>query len=122
MPSKAGVCRKQNLNAESMAKTKETVPEVNQRGEKAKEQLNMKATLYKAPHARNATTSRANEVRNIRTYSRIPLHLRKDVPIRTQQNTRIENQNESHTRCRFKHVLDDRSIHPPDLCSWFTPL
>ena len=47
---------KQNLNAQSTAKTKETVPEVNQRGEKAEKQSNTEATLYKAPHARNALT------------------------------------------------------------------
>ena len=98
MTSKAEVCTKQNLNAHSMAKTKETVPEVTQRGEKAEEQSNTKATLYKAPHARNATTSLANgRYEGIRTYSRFPLHLRKDVPIRTQQKTHIENRNESHT-------------------------
>ena len=46
----------------------------------------------------NATTFRANgRFDGIRTYSRIPLHLRKDVPIRTQQNKRIENRNKSHT-------------------------
>ena len=98
LPSKAGVCSKQNLNAHSTAKTKETVSEVNQRGEKAEEQSNTKATLYKAPHVRNATNSRANgSYEGIRTYSRIPLHLRKDVPIRTQQNKRIGNLKESHT-------------------------
>ena len=87
MPSKAGVCMKQNLNAQSTAKTKATIPEFNQQGEKPEEQLNTKATLYKAPHARNAMTSRANgRYKGIITYSRIPLHLRKDVPIRTQQN------------------------------------
>ena len=58
----------------------------------------MKATPHKVPHVRNATTSRANwRYDGIRTYSRIPLHLRKDVQIQTQQNKRIENQNESHT-------------------------
>ena len=57
-PSEAGVSKKQNLK--STAKTKATVPEVNQRGEKPVEQSNTKATLYKAPHVRNATTSRAN--------------------------------------------------------------
>ena len=36
MPCKAGVCTKQNLNAQSTAKTKERVPEVNQRGEKSR--------------------------------------------------------------------------------------
>ena len=98
MPSEAGVCTKQNLNAQSTAKTKATVPEVNQRGEKPEEQPYTKATLYKAPHVRNTTTSRANgRYDGNRTYSRIPLHLRKVVPIRTQQNKRIENRNESHT-------------------------
>ena len=52
----ARVCMKQNLNAQSTAKTKETVPEVNQRGGKAEKQSNTEATLYKAPHARNALT------------------------------------------------------------------
>ena len=47
MPSKAGVCTKQNLNAQSTAKTKATVPEVNQRIEKPEEQSNTKTTLYK---------------------------------------------------------------------------
>ena len=62
------------------------------------EQSNTKATLYKAPHVRNAMTSRANgRYDGIRTYSRIPLHLRKNVPIQTQQNKRIENRNESNT-------------------------
>ena len=79
-PSRARVCMKQNLNAQSTARTKETVPEVNKRGEKAVEQSNTRATLYKAPHARNATTSHANvRYEGIQTYSRIPLHLRKDV-------------------------------------------
>ena len=96
--AEAGVCAKQNLNAQSTAKTKATVPAVNRRGEKPVEQSNTKATLYKAPHVRNATTSRANGRYNgIRTYSRIPLHLRKDVPIQIQLNKRIENRNESHT-------------------------
>ena len=82
MPSKAGVCMKKKLNAQSTTRTKETVPEVNQRGDEVEEQSNTRATLYKAPHARNATTSCANRrYEGIRTYSRIPLHLRKDVPI-----------------------------------------
>ena len=69
---------------------KDKVPEVNQRGEKTEEQSNTKATLYKAPHARTAITSRANRrYKGIRAYSRIPLHLRKDVRIRTPQNTRM---------------------------------
>ena len=97
-PSEAEVCKKQNLNAQSTAKTKATVPEVNQRGEKPVEQSNTKATPYKAPHVRNNTTSRANgRYDGIRTYSRIPLRLKKDVPIQTQQNKRIDNRNESHT-------------------------
>ena len=97
-PSKAGVCTKQNLNAQSTTRTNETVPEVNQRGKRAEEQSNTRATLYKAPHARNATTFRSNgRYDGIQTYSRIPLHLRNDVPIRTQQNTCIENRNESNT-------------------------
>ena len=79
-------------------KTKATPPEVSRRGEKPVEQSNTRATLYKASHIRNATTSRANwRYDGIRTYSRIPLHLRKDVPIQTQQNKRIGNQNESNT-------------------------
>ena len=90
-PSEAGVCTKQNLKGQSTAKTKATVPEVNQRGDKSVEQSHTKATLYKALHVRNATTSRANgRYDGIRTYSRIPLHLRKDVPIQTQQNKHIE--------------------------------
>ena len=77
-PSEAGVCNKQNLNAQSTAKTEATVSEVNRRGEKPEEQPTTKATLYKAPHARNATTSRANgRYDGIRTYSRIPLLLKK---------------------------------------------
>ena len=35
------------MNAQSMARTKETVLEDNQRGDKAEEQSNTKATLYK---------------------------------------------------------------------------
>ena len=96
MLSKAGVCTKQNLNAQSTAKTKATVPEVNEQGEKSEEQSKTKVTLYKAPHARNATTSRANgRYEGIRTYSRTPLHFRKEV--QTQQNKRIEKRNERHT-------------------------
>ena len=95
-PSEAGVCTKQNLNGQSTVKTKATAPVVNRRGEKPVEQSNTKATLYKALHVRNATTFHANGTYDgIRTYSRIPLHLRKDVPIQTQQNKRIENRNES---------------------------
>ena len=47
-PSRARVCTKQNLNAQSTARTKETVPEVNQRGEKTEEQSNTRAKLYRA--------------------------------------------------------------------------
>ena len=37
-------------------------------------------TLYKAPHTRTNITSRANEENgSLQTYSRIPLHLRKDT-------------------------------------------
>ena len=81
-PSEARVCMKQSLNRQSTVKTKATAPEVSRRGEKPVEQSNTKATLYKALHVRNATTSRANgRYDGIRTYSRIPLHLRKDMPI-----------------------------------------
>ena len=59
-PSEAGVCTKQTLNGQSTVETKATAPEVSRRGEKPGEQLYMKATLYKAPHVRNATTSCAN--------------------------------------------------------------
>ena len=59
-PSEAGVCTKQSLNRRSTVKTKATAPEVSRRGEKPGKQSNTKATLYKAPHVRNATTSRAN--------------------------------------------------------------
>ena len=84
MPSEAGACTKQTLNGQSTVKTKATAPEVSRRGEKPGEQFNTKATLYKAPHVRNATTSCANgRYDGIRTYSRIPMHLRKDVPIQT---------------------------------------
>ena len=97
-PSEAGVCTKQTLNGQSMVKTKATAPEVSRRGEKPGEQLNTKATLYKAPYVRNATTSCANgRYDGIRTYSRVPVHLRKNVPIQTQQNKRISNHNESNT-------------------------
>ena len=122
MPFEAGVRTKQNLNGQSTAKTKATVPEVNQRGEKPVEQSNTKATLYKAPHVRNATTSRANgRYDGIRTYSRIPLHLRKDMPIQTQQNKRIENRNESNTGNSRKVTINlppiqtrvGRQIHTP---------
>ena len=95
-PSEAGVCTKQTLNGQSTLKTKATAPEVSRRGEKPGEQLNTKATLYKAPHVGNVTTSCANG-RYDGIYSRIPLHLRKDVPIQTQQNKRIGNHNESNT-------------------------
>ena len=95
--SEAGVCTKQNLNGQPTAKTKAAVPAVNQRGKKPVEKSNTKATIYKAPHVRNATSSHANGYDGIRTYSRNPLHLRKDVPIQTQQNKRIENRNESNT-------------------------
>ena len=78
--------------------TTTSMPSTAKTKEKPEEQPNTKATLYKAPHVRNTTISRANgRYDGIRTYSRIPLHLRKDVPIRTQQNKRIENRNESHT-------------------------
>ena len=69
-PSRTGVCTKQNLSAQSPTRTKEKVPEVNQRGEKTEEQSNTKATLYKVPHARNAITSHANRrYQNIFTHS-----------------------------------------------------
>ena len=97
-PSESGACTKQTLNGQSTVKTKATDPEVSRRIEKPGEQLNTKATSYKAPHVRNATTSCANRrYDGIRTYPRIPLHLRKDVPIQTQQNKRIGNHNESNT-------------------------
>ena len=121
-PFEAGVCTKQNLNGQSTAMTKATVPEVDRRGEKPEEQSNTKATLYKAQQVRNTTTSRANgRYDGIRTYSRIPLHLRKDVPILTQQNKRIENRNESHTDNSRRvtinplptQTLVGRQIHTP---------
>ena len=59
-PTEAGVCTKQSLNRQSTVKTKATAPEVSQRGEKPGEQSNTMATLYKAQHVRNATTSCAN--------------------------------------------------------------
>ena len=97
-PSEARVCTKQSLNGQSTVKTKATAPEVSRRGEKPVEQSNTKATLYKAPHVRNTTTSFANgRYDGIRTHSRVPLNLRKDVPIQTEQNKRIGNQNESNT-------------------------
>ena len=113
---------KQNLNGHSTVKTKPTAPEANRRGEKPVEQSNTKATLYKAPHVRNATTSRANgRYDGMRTYSGIPLHLRKDVPIQSQQNKRIENRNESHTDNSRKVTINPppiqtfvgRQIHTP---------
>ena len=76
-PPEAGVCTKQSLNGQSTVKTKATAPEVSRQGEKPGEQSNTKATLYKAPHVRNAM-----RYDGIRTYSRIPLHLRKDVPFK----------------------------------------
>ena len=114
-PFEAGVCTKQSLNGHSTVKTKATAPEVSRRGEKPGEQSITKATLYKA-HVRNATTSRANgRYDGIRTYSRIPLHLRKDVPIQTQQNKRIGNQNESNTdhSRRVIQTRVGRQIHTP---------
>ena len=97
-PSEAGTCTKQTLIGQSTVNTKATAPEVSRRGEKPGEQLSTKPTLYKVPHVRNATTSCANgRYDGIRTYSRIPLHLRKDVPIQTQQNKRIGKYNESNT-------------------------
>ena len=54
-PSEAGACTMQTLNGQSTVKTKATAPEVSRRGEKPGEQLNTKATSYKAPHVRNAT-------------------------------------------------------------------
>ena len=105
------MCTKQSLNRQSTIKTEATAPEVSRRGEKPVEQSNTKATLYKAPHVRNATTSRANKRYNgIRTYSQIPLHLRKDVPIQTQQNKRIGNQNESST-----DNIRRETINPPPI-------
>ena len=121
-PSEAEVCTKQNLNGQSTVKSKATAPEVSRRGEKPVEQSNTKATLYKAPHVRNAATSRANgRYDGIRTYSRIPLHLRKDVLIQTQQNKRIGNHNESNTDHSRRVTIDPppiqtrvgRQIHTP---------
>ena len=121
-PSEAGVCTKQNLNGQSTVKTKATAPEVSRRGEKPGEQSSTKATLYKAPHVRNATTSRANgRYDGIRTYSRIPLHLRKDVPIQTQQNKRIGDHNDSNTDHNRRVTINPppiqtrlgRQIHTP---------
>ena len=82
----------------------------------------MKATLYKAPHVRNATTSHANgRCDGIRTYSQIPFHLRKDVPIQTQQKKRIGNHNESNTDHSRRVTINpppiqtrvERQIHTP---------
>ena len=110
-PSEAGVCTKQSLNGHSTVKTKATAPEVSRQGEKPVEQSKTKATLYKAPHVGNATTFRTNgRYDGIRTYSQIPLHLRKDVLIQTQQNKRIENQNESNTD-NIRRV----TINPPPI-------
>ena len=115
-PSEAGVCTKQSLNGLSTLKTKAAAPEVSRRGEKPVEQSNTKAKLYKAPHVRNATTSRANgRFDGIQTYSRIPLHLRKDVPIQTQQNKRIGNQNESNTDNNQRVTINPPPIETRDV-------
>ena len=110
-PSEAGTCTKQTLNGQSTVKTKATAPEFSRRGEKPGEQLNTKPTLYKVLHVGNATTSCANgRYDGIRTYSRIPLHLRKYLPIQTQQNKRIGNHNESNTD-HSRRV----SVNPPPI-------
>ena len=110
-PSEAGVCTKQSLNGQSTVKTKATAPVVSRRGEKAGEQSSTKATLYKAPHVKNATTSCANgRYDGIRTYSRIPLYLRKDMPIQTHQNKRIGNHNESNTDHSRRVTINPRPI------------
>ena len=103
-PSEAGVCTKQSLNGQSTVKKKATASEVSRRGEKPVEQSNTKATLYKAPHVGNATTSHANgRYDGIRTYSR------------------IGNQNESNTNNSRRVTINPpriqtyvgRQIHPP---------
>ena len=69
-PSEAGVRTNQSLNGQSTVKTKATALEVSRRGEKPGEQSNTEATLYKATHVRNATTSCTNgRYDGIQTYS-----------------------------------------------------
>ena len=52
----------------------------------------------------------------MRTYSRIPLHLRKDVPIRAEQNTRIKNRNESNADTNGRVA-----VNPPPIQSRVGP-
>ena len=94
------------------------VPAVNQRGEKTEEQSNKRATLYKAPYSRMAITSCANQKNEgLRTYSCIPLHLRKDClfePHKTHVPTMLIETLETRQVCHLnKHVSDDRSTPRP---------
>ena len=81
-PSRTEVCTKKNSNAQSTIQTKEMVPAVKQRCDTTEEQSNKRPTLYRAPHARMSITSRTNEKdEGLRTYSRIPLHLKNNMPV-----------------------------------------
>ena len=81
-PFRTEVYTKKKSNARSTIQTKETVPAVKQRCDMTEEQSNKRPTLYRAPHTRMVITSRANgKDKGLRTYSRIPLHLRNNVPV-----------------------------------------
>ena len=111
---------KKNSNAQSTLQTKETVTEVKQRCDTTEEQANKRLTLYRVPHARTPITSNGKD-EGLRTYSRIPLHLRNNVPIRIPQKTHADNRSDNNADLNGKvtekkppkQALLGQQIHTP---------
>ena len=106
----------------STIQTKEKVPAVKQRCDTTEEQSNKRPALYRAPHARMAITSRGSgKDEGLWVYSRIPLHLRNDMPIRIPQKTRADNQSNNNADLNGKVTAKQppkqthvgRQIHTP---------
>ena len=90
-PSRTRVTKEQKLNAQSATQTKEAVPAIAQQSDTTAEQSPKPPALYKAPHARSNKFPRANgKKEGLQTYSRIPLHLRTDVPAQIPLKTRAD--------------------------------
>ena len=83
---------------------------------------NKRPILYRAPHARTPITSRANgKDAGLRTYSRILLHLRNEVPVPFPQKTRADHRNDNNADLTGKvttkkprtQTCVGRQIHTP---------
>ena len=96
-PAKTSVPRTAVVGARSTTTPKpSTIPASDQRSDMTEEQSLKPPALYRAPHARTAIPSRANwKSEGLRTYSRIPLHLRNDVPAQVTQKTRDDNRSDN---------------------------